>query len=177
MTPLQPATRISLPSGGWWDLVTRPMWRHLRLLLTGARQGATAAADTLVDHLLVALTTAWSFDEPVSLDSLAAREGADMDAVVEVLCASVLPAAVGDGEVLPAAHGGGKEDLFRGLLAGRVPSPFAEVHILALTGWTWAALQETPVDVVARMAEYLAVRSVKDSGGTLQLQEHDHDPR
>ena len=172
MTTPQPIMRIALPSGGGWELVARPLWSHLRpLLLADARRSGDAGDGLLLERVLVALTTAWSFDEPICVDSLAARKSADVDAALEALCAEVLPGAAG-GSVEDAAA-----DLFRGLAAGRVPPAFVEVHLLALTGWSWTALQETPVDVVARMAEYLAVRGVKDSGGTLRLEEHDHDPR
>ena len=162
--------RVDLPSGGWWDLVIRPRWKHVCPLLLEARDPVDpAAADgahgCLVERALVSFTAAWSFGEPVTEGSLALRDQGDVVAVMEVFGREIVSGwAGGDRQALA-------EELFEGLARGVIPAPFAESHVLALTGWTWAALQETPVDVVDRMAVYLAVRQARETGGTLDVRE------
>ncbi len=39
------------------------------------------------------------------------------------------------------------------------------------TGWSWSELMATPLDVVRRHQTYLAVRQVKESGGSLEIPE------
>ena len=53
------------------------------------------------------------------------------------------------------------------LVAGRVPSGFEDVHIMALTGWSWTALQDAPADVVERMVIYMSVTRARESQGGL----------
>ena len=118
--------------------------------------------DGLVDRALVSLTAAWSFQEPVGLDALARREEADMVAVLEVLLRESLPRLV-RGPLREDA-----EQLFTGLAVGRIPAGFSEIHLMAVTGWSWRTLQETPVDVVRKMATYLSVQQARDTGGKLE---------
>ena len=40
---------------------------------------------------------------------------------------------------------------------------------MAATGWTWAELNETPMEIVAKMTIYLAVKNVKEFGGELNF--------
>ena len=61
------------------------------------------------------------------------------------------------------------EELFAGLVAGRVPPQFAEVHLMAATGWSWRDLRATPADIVQKTAIYLAVKHAMDSGSALDL--------
>jgi hypothetical protein len=123
----------------------------------------------LVERALVSLSTGWSFREAISVESLARRDVEDVIAAMELLKREVAP--LWDGHFYrPVA-----EELFAGLAAGRVPEQFAEPHIMALTGWSWETLQETPADVVELMAVYLAVRQVRDVGGTLDFPEEQHE--
>ena len=158
--------RIELPSGGWWELETRPRWQHLREILLEADE---RPRENIVDRALVALTTTWSFDEEVGLDSLAGRDEADVLAAMELLKREAVPLWDGHEPKLLA------EKLFQGLVSGRVPSEFAEAHVMAITGWSWVDLQETPADVAAKMAIYYAVTNARETGGRLDLPEEDHD--
>ena len=165
--------RVALPSGGWWDLLTRPRWGDIGCLVVleapgGEEVGAPATAEPLLDLALIALTDAWSFGEPVNAGALADREPADVTAVVEVLGRELLPRWLAGDGVRPA------EALFEGLVAGRVPRQFAEVHMMAQTGWSWAQLQQTPADVVERMAVYLAVTEARRSGGAVDMRDEYH---
>ena len=56
------------------------------------------------------------------------------------------------------------EGLFEGLVAGRIPEEFADVHLMASTGWSYNELLRTPADVVERMATYLSVRAAYETG-------------
>ncbi len=161
---------IALPSGGWWELETRPRWKHVREFVRPrcGTSGQLSQPD-LIDRALVSLTTAWSFHEPVSVDSLEHRDTEDVVAVLKVLEREVMPLWNGSSPRLLA------EDLLSGLVTGRVPDEFSEAHIMAVTGWSWAALMETPVDVVEKMAIYLAVRHVRDIGGALDFAEEHHE--
>ena len=150
--------RIDLPSGGWWLLQARPRWRHLRGWTVGPDDG-------LVDRALVSLTAAWSFHDPVSVEALARREEADTIAVLEVFLRESLPYL----DQRPPREGA--EHLFACLVRGRIPPDFSEVHLMASTGWSWRALQETPVDVVRKMATYLSVRQARDTGGDVSYPE------
>jgi hypothetical protein len=151
--------RIDVPSGGWWEVETRPLWRHVREW----REGAHHNDGGLVDRVVVSLTTAWSFDLPVELDSLALVDADDVGVVLEVLVEQVAKLS-GLVERKTIA-----EELFARMAAGSVPEEFAEVHVLAVAGWSWRELQETPADVVERMAIYKAVAETMSTGGTLDF--------
>lgn len=121
------AVRVNLTSGGWWELETRPRWGQMRGILTETAQGREDEAG-LAEQVLLALTTAWSFTEEVSVASLARRDPRDTAAAMNVLEHEV--GSLGAGR-RPKEHA---EGLFQGLAAGAVPDEFAEVHILAHTG-------------------------------------------
>ena len=151
------ARRVDLPSGGWWELTARPLWRHVRPWIGDESRGS------LISRALVSLTRDWSFQEAVSETALLARDDEDIAAVLEVLNREVLPSK---------CSGGSDEDaeaLFAGLVSGRVPAEYVEVCLMAATGWTWQALSETPAEVVSRMALFLAVKGARDAGGVLDL--------
>lgn len=149
--------RVDLPSGGWWELAARPLWRQIRLWLDDEGSG------NLVAQALVSLTTNWSFPEAVSETALLSRDDEDITAVLEVLNHEVLPAACLGGS------SDGAEALFASLVSGRVPAEYVEVCLMAATGWTWQALSETPADIVSRMALFLAVKGARDAGSVLDL--------
>ena len=117
---------------------------------------------------LVSLTTAWSFPDPVCPEAMARRDDGDIVAVLEALTSEVAPLWGGQSPKELA------EELFGGLVAGRVPNQFVEAHIMALTGWSWSTLQETPADVVERMALYMAVRQAREVDGALDFVEAAH---
>ena len=153
--------RVNLPSGGWWDIRTRPLWKHVSDWRRAVRAGAKRTG--LLEGALVSLTTGWSFAEEVRPESLARRESGDLAAVLEVFCRQAGPFASANGSAAAA------ERLFAALAAGSVPPDFAEAHLMLATGWSWRDLQETPADVVDRTWTYLAVRQTRQSGGALEL--------
>jgi hypothetical protein len=116
-----------------------------------------------VEDVLLSLTTAWSFADPVTLKSIGCRDGEDVMVVLRVLRAEAPLLWDGPGSRSLA------EELFSSLALGRVPEEFAEAHIMALTGWDWATLQETPADVVEKTALYLAVSRARETGGVLEF--------
>ena len=125
--------RLDLPSGGWWELETWPRWKHVRELLVlfpvgGQPAGGPYDQSGLVDRLLVSLTVAWSFGEPVSLTSLARRDTGDVSTAMELLKHEVAPNWEARSPKQLA------EELYGSLATGRVPSEFAEAHVMALTG-------------------------------------------
>ena len=61
--------------------------------------------------------------------------------------------------------------LFAGMVVGRIPRELEEVHIMAATGWSWQALQGTPVDIVQKMTIYLAVAEARATSGSLNFSE------
>ncbi len=153
--------RVKLPSGGWWDIRTRPLWKHVSDWRRAVRAGAKRTG--LLERALVSLTTGWSFAEEVLPETLAGREAGDLAAVLEIFCRQA--------ESFAAAHGSAAsaERLFATLAAGSVPPEFAEAHLMLATGWSWRDLQETPADVVDRTWTYLAVRQTRQSGGALEF--------
>lgn len=148
-----------MPSGGWWEVETRPLWKHVREW----REGAYDDDGGLVDRVVVSLTTAWSFNLPVELESLALVDADDVAIVLEMLVEQIGKYA---GFVERKAMA---EELFARMAAGLVPEEFAEVHVMAVAGWSWGELQETPADVVERMAIYKAVAETMSTGGTLDF--------
>ena len=156
--PLE-STHIALPSGGWWEISTRPLWRHLRAWTDAV--GDKAHNGELLDFALASVTTAWSFDEELSAESVGHREPADQEAAIQALKARVISPMTSEDSVSAA------EALFAALLEGRVPPRFADVAIMEATGWSWRTLQDTPADVVRRMTVYLLVRQVLAKGGAL----------
>ena len=171
----QTVKRIDLPSGGWWELETRPRWKHVREWShnrAGRHRGPSDALydeQDLVERVLVSLTPGWSFPEPVSIEGLAERDERDVIAAMEMLRREIVTLLDGCSPNLQA------EELFACLVTGRVPHEFAEAHLMALTGWSWQALQETPADVVERMSIYLAVKQTRETGGGLDISQEQHE--
>lgn len=59
--------RIDLPSGGWWEIETRPTFRDvLAMKRVESDDGEIGAVD--VFGVLITLTRAWSYDDPISSD-------------------------------------------------------------------------------------------------------------
>ena len=162
--------RVELPSGGWWEIETRPRWRHVREWANSADGLAGLSGADLSQHALISLTTAWSFQDEISLETLAHRDAEDVLAAMEILKREVAPLWDSDSPRELA------EALFAGLVRGRVPGEFADVHLMALTGWSWDTLMKTPADVVERMAIYLAVKEARESGQTLDYPEEHNEP-
>ena len=154
---------MEMPSGRWWDMEERPRWKHLRAI-AGLPDGDEAGGTDrdLAEETLAVLTTDWGFEEPVSPASVLDREPDDL--------ASALAEA---GSVMERLFEVRKHrdalamELFAGLMAGRVPEAFEEVHLMSRTGWTWEQLQETPADVVEMMSVYLSVVDAMESGGSV----------
>lgn len=148
--------RVKLPTGGWWDIRTRPTWQDASSLRGDECQ---------VDDLLAAISEAWSFDGPVSVKSIGFRDESDLAAVLVALQEDVLPWLDQDAP----------RDLATGLFAamsiGQVPEKFFEIQLMAATGWSWQTLQSTPADVVLKMALFLGVSDVKEQGGSMRFPE------
>lgn len=152
--------RVDLPSGGWWNLLTAPRWKQVRRWSRLARDGS---GTSLADAALVDLTTGWSFVEEVSAESLALRDFDDLVAVMDAFRQKIAP------RLIERSAKDVMEGLFAAMIAGNIPAGFAEVHLMASTGWSWRELQQTPVDVVMRMAAYLAVCQTRINGGSLEF--------
>jgi hypothetical protein len=173
--------RIPLPSGHWWELETRPRWKHViqwrhdELLL--------------LERALASLTTAWSFGENITPETIARRHEDDMLAILDAFQRHIVPQLraanpephpnVGaDPRVCPEVEIGVfprqvAQQLFAALLTGQVPPTFAEVHLMAATGWSWHTLQDTPADIVNKMSIYLAVTHAIATRGTLDFPNED----
>ena len=154
---------MEMPSGRWWEIEERPRWKHLRAIAgLPDRDKAGGAGRDLAEETLAVLTTDWGFEEPVSPAAVLDREPDDL--------ASALAEA---GSVMERLFEVRKHrdalamELFAGLMAGRVPEAFEEVHLMSRTGWTWEQLQETPADVVEMMSVYLSVVDAMESGGSV----------
>ncbi|MDA0769322.1 MAG: hypothetical protein O2821_03770 [Chloroflexi bacterium] len=147
--------RISLPSGGWWAIRTRPTWQDVGALGDGI--------EGRLEQLLVNVTEAWSFEDAISLDALARIDDGDMAAVMQVVIEDVLPWLDQDSPEEMA------KGLFAGMSTGQVPEEFLDVQLMDATGWSWQVLQSAPADVVLKMAIFLAVSQVKAEGGALQF--------
>ena len=153
-------TRVRLPSGGWWEFFTRPRWRHVR---RWRLQDPNGTGSISPESALASLTTAWSFGDEVSEESIAHLDEADLIAALEVFQREVVPFLNrADQEELA-------RELFKGLLKGQIPPVFEEVHLMAVTGWSWRTLQETPADVVRMMATYRAVRQAVEQGASVDF--------
>ena len=136
----------------------------------GAHEERSEGAEVdLAELALVSLTTAWSFPEAITMFSLSHRDAEDVIAAMELLRRAVASLSEAPSPELLA------EGLFSGLARGEVPDEFVEAHIMALTGWSWETLMETPADVIERLAIYLAVKQVRAVGGTLDFPEERHE--
>ena len=147
--------RISLPSGGWWAVRTRPTWKDAKAI--GEGDGGR------LNSFLVAITESWSFEDTVSTETLAHRDECDVDVVLRVIGETVLPWLDMDPPETMA------KALFAGMSAGQVPEDFFDVQLMASTGWSWQDLQSAPADVVLKMAVFLAVSQIKAQGGALRF--------
>ena len=65
------------------------------------------------------------------------------------------------------------EELFAALVEGNIPASFAEVDLMAATGWSWQTLLETPAEVVQKMAVYLAVRNARENGTHIRFEDQE----
>ncbi|MDA1349164.1 MAG: hypothetical protein O3A47_09945 [Chloroflexi bacterium] len=156
MGPSGTTRRIGLPSGGWWEIETRPRWRH-------ARGWEAMDEGDLADRALAALTVGWSLDEEPTVEAVCALAADDLAAMLDFFLREVAPFLERDGPKQAA------ERLFAGLARGAVPADFVEAHVMAATGWSWQTLQETPADVVRDMEIYLGVSRAFESGGSLDF--------
>ena len=164
----QSVKRIELPSGGWWEIVTRPLWGHVRQWSAASQR--QDGSSVLVELALVSITAAWSFREKVSIEAMAQRDPEDLLAVLQVFHREVVPSLeVGSPREMAEA-------LFAGLVAGQLPAQLDEVYLMAATGWSWQDLQATPADVVQKMAVYLAVKCARDSSGALDFRAPEDGP-
>ena len=123
----------------------------------------TNAQDRLADEVLVSLTNSWSFDLPVDTSSLERMDPGDLAAAFGAVRHAL--AELWDLK----SQRERAERLFTEMAAGRVPDEFEEARVMALTGWSWHTLQETPADAVESMMAYLSVRSVREHGGALDF--------
>ena len=85
------ASRLTMPSGAWWDIASEYTWGM-------AKSMPQAETDTM-DHVLLAMTVAWSYDAPVtyaSLQDLPARDVAvALAEVVRITAPLLAPTASG----------------------------------------------------------------------------------
>jgi len=123
----------------------------------------TSAQEGLADEVLVSLTNSWSFDLPVDTPSLERIDPGDLAAAFAAVRQSLAELWDLKGQRERT------ERLFTEMAAGRVPDEFEEARVMALTGWSWHTLQETPADAVESMMAYLSVRSVREHGGALDF--------
>ena len=151
--------RVTLPTGGWWDVETRPTWAQVMEWARWAADG-----DSLPERVLAQLTLGWSFLERVGFDALSRRSAADVAAAMDAVERLAAPLADARSSKEMA------EGLFEGLVAGRIPEDFADVHLMASTGWSYDELLRTPADVVERMATYLSVRAAYETGGAMEVE-------
>lgn len=152
--------RVPLPSGGWWDVETRPTWAQAKEW----ERWAANNDDGLPEMVLAQLTPAWSFSSAVSAEAVAQRDPADVAAAMDAAERTV--ARLADARASKETA----EALFAALVAGRVPEEFADVHLMASTGWSYEELQRTPADVVERMSTYLSVRAAYETGGVMEVE-------
>ena len=154
--------RVALPSGGWWDVETRPTWAQVE-------EWERWAADdgSLPERVLTQLTLRWSFLERVGLEALSKRSAADVAAAMDAVERLTAPLAGARSNKELA------EGLFEGMVAGRIPDEFADVHLMASTGWSYDELLRTPAAVVERMSTYLSVRAAYETGGAMEVEGND----
>ena len=157
-TSWESSRRLALPSGGWWDLSLRPLWKHVKLWKGGD--------DRLVETAILHLTLGWSFDEAITVDALRARNPDDRACVIEGIIDTFRAPSESNKDMA--------EKLFRGLHRGAPPEEFADVQIMAATGWSWLELQNTPADVVEKMVTYLGVAQAVASGSSLDIPDQEH---
>ena len=151
--------RVALPTGDWWDVETRPTWAQVMEWERWAADG-----DSLPERVLAQLTLAWSFLERVSVEAISRRSSADVAAAMDAVERLAAPLADARSNKEMA------EGLFEGLVAGRIPEEFLDMHLMASTGWSYDELLRTPADVVERMATYLSVRAAYETGGAMEVE-------
>ena len=151
--------RVPLPSGGWWDVETRPTWAQAKEWERWASED-----DGLPERVLAQLTVGWSFSSAVSAEAVAQRHPADVAAAMDAVERTVARLADARSSKEMA------EGLFAALVAGRVPEEFADVHLMASTGWSHDELRRTPADVVERMSTYLSVKTAYETGGVMEVE-------
>ena len=81
-------------------------------------------------YVLATLTGCWGFRDQVNPDSVARRDSGDLEAVLEVFHRTVVPYLRRCGRRKMA------EELFTGLLTGRVPPAFVDAWLMDVTGWS-----------------------------------------
>ncbi len=100
------------------------------------------------------------------MESVVNREVDDLITVIEIFREEVAPFLFNAARRMDMA-----QHLFAGMVVGQIPREFEESHMMAATGWSWQALQATPIDVVQKMALYLAVSDARNTQGSLDFTE------
>ena len=79
--------RVELPSGGWWEIKTRLTWGEQQDIVTEAAKEARSETDTgMFDTVIARVSAGWSFDEPITVETIRGRDGDDvMPVLTEVL--------------------------------------------------------------------------------------------
>ncbi len=80
--------RVDLPSGGWWELAVPQTWGEFRELKEAAQDYEDPH---LIDRMLVAVTSAWSFDGLPTFENMAKVDIEDCITVQGEFNKSILP--------------------------------------------------------------------------------------
>jgi hypothetical protein len=87
-------TRIELPEGNWWELVSNPKWREIRTfqqkIIAAQAQGQGDGIE-VIDMYLIDFTEAWSFEGDITEETIGERDTVEMVPVMKVVNSVVLP--------------------------------------------------------------------------------------
>ena len=83
-------TRVQLADDNWWDILTKPKWKHMRDFRAALRKDDTDT-DILADIALANFTVGWSYAESVTVDAIGEREIEDLMKVLPVVVEKLLP--------------------------------------------------------------------------------------
>ena len=87
-------TRIQLPDGNWWDILTKPKWKHikdLRRSLQAPAGDAELDEDQAANAALVHFTVAWSFPDDIDNAGLEERDLSDLIQALQLVNEKLSP--------------------------------------------------------------------------------------
>ena len=83
--------RVELPSGGWWEIETRPRWKVIRSFSAAFSADGNVDLIELIDGLVVAVSIGWSYEDEITKESIGELDMAELGPVFQIVVEKIVP--------------------------------------------------------------------------------------